>query len=151
MEITMILAANSGRARFFTRVENASQLEEIHDMVNEAARQRAADLETDRIGPKSAGKSVHNTTGAVPNNTYQPAQTPAEHQADKFARDICAYLLQSQSEGGYSKLVLVATPQFLGILRPLLDPQVHAVTQQEINKDYTQLTVNELREQIGMH
>jgi protein required for attachment to host cells len=151
MEKTMILAANAGRARFFAALENSQHWHEVHDMVNQAARQRAGDLETDRMGPTSAGKSMHNTGGALPNKTYEPAQTPVEHATDQFARDIGAYLLQRQRDGGYDRLIVSAPPQFLGVLRQLLDPHVRALAQLEINKDYTQLRADELREQIARH
>jgi protein required for attachment to host cells len=151
MDTTLILAANAGRALFFSSAANDKQLRQIHDMINDAARQPAADLETDRMAPRSAGPSINNTGGATPGKTYQPAQTPAEHQAEKFARDIGAWLLQSHRDGGYQKLVLIAPPQFLGVLRQVFDPHVRALAQQEINKDYTQLSAGELREQIARH
>ncbi|NYE60772.1 protein required for attachment to host cells [Duganella sp. 1224] len=151
MDTTLILAANAGRALFFHSGQHNRQLCHVHDMINDAARQPAADLETDRMGPTSAGQSMHNTGGALPNKTYQPAQTPAEHEAERFARDINAYLLQSRRDGVYDKLVLIAPPHFLGVLRQVLDPHVRATAQLEINKDYTQLSADELRAQIARH
>lgn len=151
MERTMILTANAGRARFFVGETNGRQWAEIHDMVNEAARQRTAELETDRMGPTSAGKSMHNTGGALPNKTYEPAHTPIEHYTAQFARDINSYLLQRQRDGEYDHLIVSAPPQFLGVLRQQLDPKVRARAQVEINKDYTGLRPDELREQIDQH
>jgi len=149
MDTTLIVAANAGRARFFVDQGGAAHWQEIHDMVNEAARLRAADLETDRMGPTSAGKSVHNTGGPTPNKTYEPAQTPEEHETEQFARDVAGFLAQCQRDGRFQQLVLSAAPQFLGVLRKLLAPQLKPLLRQEINKDYTALGPDQLREQIS--
>jgi len=44
--------------------------------------------------------------------------------------------------------VLAASPQFLGTLRQLLDPRVKALVKIELNKDYTQLSAQQLREHV---
>ena len=41
-----------------------------------------------------------------------------------------------------------APPEFLGLLRKLLDPRIKSKVIEEINKDYTQLNAQQLREQI---
>lgn len=151
MEPTWIVAANAGRARFFAEpggTADQSELEEIKDMVNAAVRLRTADTETDRLGPTSATKSIHNTGGAAPNKTYEPPQTPTEHETELFARSINSFLLQARREGRFGQLALVASPQFLGVLRKLLDPQLTPLLKLDINKDYTHLNARQLREQL---
>jgi len=149
MNATWILSANASRARFFSQENLSEPLEEINDMVNEAARLRMIDIgETDKRGPTSATKSMHNTGGALPNKTYEPPQTPDEHEAELFARDIAGFLLQGYREGRFKHLSLVVSPQFLGMLRKLLDPQLESVVSLEINKDYTQFSPEQLRQQI---
>lgn len=147
MQATWIVSANASRARFFSQ-EQPDHLEEINDMVNEAERQRRLDLESDKLGPTSASKSIHNTGGQTPNKLYEPAQTPDAHQAELFARDIAGYLLQAYNEGRFQQLSLVVSPQFLGMLRKLLDPQLESVVSLEIDKDYTQFSPQELLEQV---
>jgi protein required for attachment to host cells len=56
-----------------------------------------------------------------------------------------------QQQGRFGKLVLIASPEFLGVLRKLLDPKVLASISLEINKDYTQSSVDKLPEQIETH
>ena len=148
MHATWILSANASRARFFSQEQSSDRLEEINDMVNEAERQRRLDLETDKYGPTSASKSMHNTGGALPNKLYEPAQTPDEHQAELFARDIADFLLQAYREGRFQKLSLVVSPKFLGMLRKLLDPQLESAVSLEIDKDYTQFAPEQLLEQV---
>jgi protein required for attachment to host cells len=148
MSATLIVTANASRARFFSHAHRSDRLEEINDMVNEAVRLRASETESDSLGPKSAGKSIHNVGGATPNNTYEPHQTPVEHQAELFARSVAAYLLQEYQANRFNEMALFASPQFLGILRKLLDHGVAGTITLEVNKDYTQLSHQQLLEQI---
>jgi protein required for attachment to host cells len=148
MNATWIVSANASRARFFSQARPSDPLEEVSDMVNSAVRLRAAETELDRIGPTSATKSPHNVGAATPNKTYEPHQTPVEHETELFARSVAAFLLQAHQEGRFQALALVASPQFLGVLRKLLDPKLKSVVGLELNKDYTQFTAAQLREQI---
>ncbi|GAB3546943.1 hypothetical protein GCM10027343_25550 [Noviherbaspirillum agri] len=148
MQATWIVSANASRARFFSQEQSSDALEEINDMVNDAARLRSVDTETDKLGPTAASKSRHNVGAATPNKLYEPAQTPEAHQAELFARDIAGFLLQGYQEGRFQKLSLVVSPQFLGMLRKLLDPRLESVVTLEINKDYTQFSPQQLLEQV---
>jgi protein required for attachment to host cells len=160
MQTTWIISANAGRARFFSESDPQEPLQEIEDMVNEAARLRDIDINTDELGATSAGKSSHNIGGneaagfahnakaGAPNKQYQPAQTPEQHETEKFAKDISNYLLEAHRDGRFQQLVLSASPQFLGALRANLDPQIKPLIKLEVNKDYTHSNAQELREQL---
>lgn len=163
MPTTWILSANAGRARFFSESDPAQALQEVEDMVNSAAQLRTVDTETDRLGPTSAAGSAHNIGGneaagfahnakaGAPNKQYQPAQTPDQHAADLFARDVADFLLKAHNEGRYQQLVLAASPEFLGVLRGKLNPQVQGLIKTEVNKDYTHSNGQQLREQLQAH
>jgi protein required for attachment to host cells len=148
MPTTWILSANASRARFFSQPKLSEPLEEVNDMVNEAVRLRMVETERDKIGPTAATKSIHNVGGPTPNKTYEPPQSPEKHEAELFARSIAGFLLQAYREGRFQQLLLVVSPQFLGMLRGLLDSQLEAVVKLEINKDYTHFSPVQLREQI---
>lgn len=160
MPTTWIITANAGRARIFSDDDPAAPLQEIEDMVNNAVRLRESEVLTDRLGPTAAAGSGHNIGGTqgggashnsgagAPNKQYQPAHTQAEQEADQFARDISGYLLKAHQEGRFDKLVLSASPQFLGALRAVMDPHVKPLIKLEFNKDYTQVPPNQLREQL---
>jgi len=160
MPTTWIITANAGRARFFSEEGPSEPLQEMEDMVNNGARLRANEAETDKHGILAAGKTghaiggaqgspaQHNAAAGAPNSQYEPNQTPAEHETELFAKDLSQYLLKAQQEGRYQHLVISASPQFLGTLRNNLDSHVKAVIKQEFNKDYTQVPVHQLREQL---
>ncbi len=149
MESIWIVVANASSARLFSRQGANGPLDEIDAMVNASVRLRTAETEPDRLGPTSAGKSIHNTGGALPNKAYEPPQTPTEHETELFARSVCAALLQGYQQGRIQQLALIASPQFLGLLRQLLDPQLKPLVAWDLNKDYTQFSPTELQQQIA--
>lgn len=151
MDATWIVSANAGRARFFSQAHSSAPLEEINDMVNTDVRLRTEDTESDKIGMLAAAKSQHNVGAARPGSGYEPNQTPDAHQTELFARNVADFLLQNHQEGRFQHLSLVASPQFLGVLRKLLDPNLESIVSSEINKDYTQSSAAQLREQMQAH
>ena len=148
MDATWIVSANAGRARFFAQTNATAPLQEINDMVNSASRLRTSETESDDIGLRSASKSRHSVGAPTPQSGYQPAQTPAQHSTELFARTVADYLMQARQQGKYRQLMLVASPEFLGVLRKLLDPQLESAVRLEINKDYTQLGTKQIQEHV---
>lgn len=151
MNATWIVTANAGKARIFCQHEPTGQLEEVADLADDAARLRTVDTETDRLGPLAAGGSTHNTGGRLPTSGYEPAATPARHEMEKFARTVATCLLAARREERFEHLVLSASPEFLGMLRPLLDDEVRATLDLEVARDYTQASGHELNEHIRRH
>ncbi len=151
MDANWIVTANAGRARIFAQADAASPLAEIEDMVNEAARMRTADTESDDLGRRSS--STGRSGGGTPSQSsgYEPHRTPAEHQSERFARDVAAFLLRGHQQGRFRALSLAASPEFLGVLRKALDPGLARAVHLEIDRDYTQSTAVQLREQIAQH
>ena len=148
MTTTWIVAADAGRARIFAESDPHQPLVEIEDLVSATARLRVSEINTDRLGPTSAGQSIHSTVGATPNKQYQPAQTPEERDAEFFAKDISAFLLKGWQDQRFQKLTLVAEPKFLGVLRGQLDHQLKPLVDLELSKDYSQLNGHQLREHL---
>lgn len=146
--ITWILTANAGRARFFSQASASSALEEINDMLNAQVNLQTAETESDRIGQRAASKSIHSVGAPTQPSGYQPNPSPAEHQTEVFARDIADYLLRGYQDRHFQKLMLVASPQFLGVIRKLLHPDLISSVTLEINKDYTHLDKKELLEHL---
>lgn len=149
MSTTWIVSADAGRARIFAEVNPHQPYTEIEDMINDAARLHDVDINTDRIGATAGGQTIHNRGGASPNHQYQPAQTPEQHDADMFARDVCAYLLKAHHDKRFQKLDLIAEPRFLGLLREKLDHQLKSLVGLELNKDYSHFNAHQLQQQLN--
>lgn len=149
MGATWIVSANAGRARFYSQPAPSEPLVEINDMVNDAVKLRTEESQTDRLSPRAAGDSIHSVGGATPTSLYQPATTPEEHQSEIFARDIAGFLAHAHQENGFQKLSLVASPQFLGLLRKELEPKFGKAIELEIDKDYTQYGAAQLLDAVN--
>ncbi|MFT4171085.1 MAG: host attachment protein [Rhodocyclaceae bacterium] len=145
---TWIVAANAGHARFFEEADRAAPLEHLNDMGNAGARLRTADTESDQLGQIAASKGRHSAGAPSQPNGYQPKQSPAEHQTEIFARSVADSLLKAHNEGRYQHLVLAASPEFLGVLRKVMDPALTPLVSLCINKDFSQLDARQLRERI---
>jgi len=148
MDTTWIVAADAGRARIFAETDQQHPLQEIEDMVNPAARMRTSEQLSDRMSPTSAAGSSHNTGGALPSKQYEPQQTVEEREAEFFAKSVCGVLMKGHQAGKFQKLELIAEPKFLGLLRGVLDPQLKPLVSRELNKDYSQYSGHQLREQM---
>ncbi|GIZ52071.1 host attachment protein [Noviherbaspirillum aridicola] len=153
MSATWIVSANASRARIFAQEDASSGLQEVQDMINDAARLRMVEheSETDKYGPTAGTKSMHNTGGAVPNKQYEPNMTPDKHAAELFARDLNKFLLEAHRDGRFDQLALVISPKFLGAVRQLLDQELESAVKLEINKDYTHFSGQELLDQLRQH
>lgn len=151
MDATWIVSANAGRARFFAQARPVDNLAEINDMLSPSAREREGLLETDRLGQRSAAKSRHNVGMSTTSSDYQPNQTPEQHETELFAREVAKFLKQAQNEGRFGSLCLVASPEFLGVLRKQLGGNLEKAVRVEINKDLTNASAQELRERIRSH
>ena len=151
MDAHWIVTANAGRSRIFSQSHNTAPFEEIDDLVNDAARLRTGDTETDDLGRRGGSTSLPGSGTPSQSSGYEPHQTPAEHQVELFARRLAAYLLQGHRQGRYRALSLAASPEFLGVLRKLLDPAVSSAIDVEMHKDYTQSNAAQLRDQFEKH
>jgi protein required for attachment to host cells len=96
------------------------------------------------LGQHAASKSAHSVGAPTQPSGYEPNQTPAEHGAELFARNISRFLLHGYQDGHFQRLALIASPEFLGVLRSVLDPRLLDVVTNEINKDYTRCNSREL-------
>ena len=116
-------------------------LQERETLVNPEARQPQRDLVTD-----ASGRSF---------NRFGPGRATLGHEADAkehdyeiFARQIAQRLNEARVRGELDKLVLVAAPAFLGLLRKNLDPHVLDLVTASIDKDLTQLRADKLRARL---
>src|SRR4051812_45888963 len=131
MTTSWIVAANSGLARIFSQAGVAGDLEEIHDMANKDVHLLTADTESDQIGQRAASKSKHSVGAPTQPSGYQPHQSPDEHRTELFVREVTAFLLRGHHDHKFQQLILISSPEFLGLLRKFLDPQLASLVKLE--------------------
>ena len=88
---------------------------------------------------KGTGRARHGSRSAM-----EPDTSPKMHEHEHFARELAEALHKGLSEHAYGRLVLCANPQFLGLLREVMDPQVSNHVSASINKDLTRVDQREL-------
>lgn len=142
MTRTWVVVAESSRARVFEAATPAADLVEIEDRVHPAGRLHERDLVSDRPGHDSgeAGSGPHVL------DESRPAHIEEMH---KFAREIAGRLEQGLNDKDYDRLVLVAPPKFLGVLREVLPERVAGCVAETLHKDLVQHGPEEVRAQIA--
>jgi protein required for attachment to host cells len=146
MDENFIVVANASRARFFAQPRDGAPLEEGEGLLNAAARMKSRDTESDVLGRQAGSRSGQGPTGAGQHSGYSPHQTPFAHHLELFAREVATAISRRFSRGGFRHLVLVASPEFLGMLRKMLDDHLASLVRLQFDKDYTHVDVHELRE-----
>ena len=98
---------------------------------------------TDKPGRKFAG--VGDARSAT-----EPADlhTLAE---DDFLKRLSAHLEHSVGHGKIEKLIVVAPPRALGVLRRAFSPALRKVVRQEVEKDYVNMPIYEVERQLSQH
>jgi protein required for attachment to host cells len=128
-----IVVADGSRARLFSRSawNQPLVLTDSHD--NPAARQKTRELVTD--GP---GKT----------QTSDPLSSPGEIEEDRFAKRLASQLARSVYEGQFERMVLVASPRFLGALRAELPRSARERVSLELPKNWTALSPAQIQHQL---
>ena len=78
----------------------------------------------------------------------EPPTPRREVEIEKFAREIAKALDDAVVRKAYDRLVLVAPPEFVGILRKLLSERVERCIATTVEKDYLHLDLPEARERL---
>tara|TARA_R110002124_G_scaffold50117_7_gene146209 strand:+ start:2592 stop:3038 length:447 start_codon:yes stop_codon:yes gene_type:complete len=127
-----ILVADRAHARLYLRGKRWDQLEQLENHEHPQGRAHEGDLVTDE------GAAVMQRGGQGQRRDTQPEVSATEHEAQVFAHELTDRLRQARLGQEMDSLVLVAAPNFLGLLRKALDDQTRKCVIHEIDKDLTQ-------------
>jgi protein required for attachment to host cells len=109
-----IVVADEYQSRFFTRATKKSPLDELSSIRNESARKKTGELISDRGGRSfdSHGQGRHTMA--------REKIDPKTHAAMAFAKNIAEQISDAKQAGQFDRLVVIAAPRFLGVLRDSL-------------------------------
>ena len=117
-----LIVADQSEARFYdldgidSHLQAAGKLQDLHSP-------------SDRM-------ALAETGGKVASAAHAPAEPrPRKDAAMRFARQIGAELESARRSGGFDRIVLLAGPSFIGLLRSALPQGVRAVLMAEVRKD----------------
>src|SRR5687768_13364490 len=114
MKVHWVLIADASRARLFASDEDLEKFDTVDTMLHAESRVKAADLVSDERGRGTAGPGGAQTA-------YDRHTDPHRATVDAFARTVAHRLRDGRVHGEFERLVLVAPPQFLGMVRGHLD------------------------------
>jgi protein required for attachment to host cells len=135
-----IVVASKARARIFSSGAIKSMpLTEIHALVDPQSRLHQRDVMTDRPG------RTYNRLG-YGRHAIQQRYSLKRESSRRFAMRICAYLEQAHRRHIFQNLVLIASAEFLGLLRRQMSSELRLCIQREIPKNVSTLPLHRVPE-----
>lgn len=133
MDTTWILVAHRAGARLFENKGPGKGLNLVQDIPHPEGKLRNQDIDSDQPGRSfdRFGQGRH---------ALGTEQEPKEHLAVLFAKELAELLDDGRNQHRYQRLVLIAGPDFLGVLRGALNPQITALVTTSLAKNLANVT-----------
>lgn len=141
MSGTWVVVADSSRVRFFSLESRSEPLLELDGMVHAEGRMRDQDEVCDRQGGIAGG---HGEGG----HAFEAKTDLKHHEMEVFAKQIADKLEHGRVNHDYHKLMLVAPPAFLGVLRQTLNSHVLELVDSSLDKNLVAEEEAVIREHI---
>lgn len=143
MAKTWILVAHEAGARVFENQGPGKGLDLLEELEHALGRARDRDIVSDR-----PGRSFRKNSGDPRRAAMSRGEGPHDRAVANFARELAHKLQHARVQNRYQRLVLVAPPRFLGLLRSSLDgPTTHLVVG-SLHKDLAATKEAELIEHL---
>lgn len=123
-----VVVADESNARLFSSDKIRVELNEIEALINPNARLYKREL--DAAPP---GRSFD--SGGPGRHAIEPRNNTREERARRFARDVADQLEAGLRNGRYQRLIMIAPPDFLGLLRRQLPDDVLSRVELDLTKD----------------
>jgi protein required for attachment to host cells len=136
-----VVVADQSEARFYDLQGMESGLRLTRRLTDAAAHLHNRDMVSDKPGrvfdhaPPSTGRR-----GSVGHHSTGGERSPRRHEAESFARTIIEELEKARQAGEFERLVVMAGPGFLGLLRAASPKALTSVIVAEVDKDLVHQT-----------
>lgn len=137
MTKTWILVAHRGGARLFENRGPGKGMALLQNFDNPAGKLKNQEIDSDRPGRHTDARN-NNRHG------YGHDQEPTVHIAELFAKQLANTLDQGRQKQQFSRLILVADPRFLGLLRSNLPNPTATLVTDALDKDLGQVEARDL-------
>lgn len=137
-----ILVCDGGRARVLARSSPGAALAPVAGLTRAVELPRSAELGSERPG------RTHESHGAA-RHAYEPRSDAHDKLEAEFLEGILADLDSRRQKGEFERLVIVAPPRALGILRTKVPSSLSSAIVAEIDKDLTKTADGEIAELIA--
>jgi protein required for attachment to host cells len=141
-----IVVASQASATFYDVQRLEDELQVSGQLIDPLAHLHDRDFKSDRPGrmfdhgPLSGrrrGATAHHGTGGE--------RHPREHEAVVFAQKIATELERARGEDRFDRLIVMAEPRFLGVLRKALPSSLSSIVTAEVAKDLAQQPTSAVR------
>ena len=135
-----VVVADQSKARIFTVDDPRGALLDVGELEHPQARDREQTLTSDRPGRSfdSKGRGRHAMGATV---------EPGKQESLRFAKQVADYVQAAHNEGRCNRLLLVAGPPLLGLLREHLK-KISGMKISEIEKNLGQYDAQEIRKHL---
>ena len=131
-----IVVADQSEARLYDYDRSNRSLQLFEHLTDPEARLHSRDLKSDRPGSKAdRGPLRAGRRGAAAHHGVGADRDPREHEAHVFAHRIVAALQNAEQHSASERIVLMAAPRFLGLLRECLPEALRHRVAAEVQKD----------------
>jgi len=138
---TWVLIANASQARLYAGHGRFEQLDLVREFEHPESRAKGAELLSDRPG--------HSASGQGGRRTSLPSHADARRlEHERFAQEIVRALETAHAEHRFDRLVLMASAQFLGMLKSQLSKGLALAVTRTEDHDYTGVPVAELAKEL---
>ncbi|GMQ83990.1 MAG: host attachment protein [Gammaproteobacteria bacterium] len=135
-----VVVADQSKARIFTVADRRGALLDVGELKHPEARDREQTLTSDRPGRSfdSKGQGRHAMGSTV---------EPGKQETVRFAKQVAGHVQAAHNEGRCDRLLLVAGPPLLGLLRENLKA-LSGIKISEIDKNLGQYGAREIRKHL---
>jgi len=141
MSNTWVLVANSSQAKIYKNKGPKGPLTVIKDFEYLNGRLHEGDLVSDSAG--SDGGSVGQGRHVLDDQT-----SAKEQEAIIFAKELTSHLDQERNKEAFKKLIIIAPPTFLGLLRKNSSNEIMNMVSQQIDKNFVNKSAEEIQQYL---
>ncbi|HEY0720166.1 MAG TPA: host attachment protein [Gammaproteobacteria bacterium] len=141
MQNSWVLVANGSQARIFNLDEPKKSITLIKEFTHPESRMKTDKLSSDRSGHFMS-------SGTQGSGSFNEAIDPKSYEFERFAMELAKALDEGRAANKFGKVVLVASPHFLGLIKQNMSEQLSKAISHTIQKDYTAVTERDMLEQL---
>ncbi len=135
---TWLLVADSSRGRIFQAKSPSGELNEITTLAHPEGRLHEQELTSDLPGRTFDRHGLGR-------HVMEDRMSAKEQDTLKFAVRIAEYLDGMRTEGKFERLIIVAPPDFLGVLSAKLSDPLRKLVSMRMDKNLAQKSAREIR------
>lgn len=140
--VTWVLLADGSRALLYGVPRTGTPWTLVKEYTHAASRVSEGGLTTDQPG------RAHASVGGGARSAMESKTSPKEVEFEHFAHELAGVLHDGHGQQAYDRIVLVAPPHFLGLLRKTIDDTVAKLIVETLDKDYLHLSEKEFRKHL---